>query len=113
MGDWGITVVVTAAIESPEDRFHFTPAPEENIMLLMVPAVPKDVGHCLFINQSGRGGELCLLDATYRTTKYAVPLFFICVKTSTDYAVVAVFACQFEDSNVHSHCPRHYKGVES
>ncbi|KXJ14505.1 hypothetical protein AC249_AIPGENE21615 [Exaiptasia diaphana] len=34
------------------------------------------------------GGEICLLDATYKTTKYAVPLFFLCVKTNSGYAVV-------------------------
>lgn len=34
------------------------------------------------------GGEICLLDATYKTTKYAVPLFFLCVKTNIGYAVV-------------------------
>ena len=42
---------------------------------------------------------MCLLDATYKTTKYAVPLLFLCVKTNTDYSVVAVFASPFEDSN--------------
>lgn len=34
------------------------------------------------------GGEICLLDATYKTTKYALPLFFLCVKTNSGYAVV-------------------------
>ena len=34
------------------------------------------------------GSEICLLDATYKTTKYAVPLFFLCVKTNSGYAVV-------------------------
>lgn len=45
------------------------------------------------------GNELCLLDATYRTTKYAIPLFFPCVKTNVDYTVVAIFASQFENSH--------------
>ena len=31
------------------------------------------------------GSELVLLDATYRTTRYALPLFFLMVKTNTDY----------------------------
>lgn len=34
------------------------------------------------------GNEICLLDATYKTTKYAVPLFFWCVKTNSGYSVV-------------------------
>jgi hypothetical protein len=42
-------------------------------------------------------GELCLLDATYKTTHYAVPLFFLCVRTNVDYVVVATFITQYED----------------
>ena len=50
----------------------------------------------LFIHQteeqkkllSKYGGELCLLDATHRTTKYALFLFFIVVKTNVDYQVL-------------------------
>ena len=45
------------------------------------------------------GNELCLLDATYRTTKYSIPLFFLCVKTNVDYSVVAVFACHLENTH--------------
>lgn len=26
--------------------------------------------------------DMCLLDATYKTTKYALPLFFLCVRTN-------------------------------
>ena len=33
------------------------------------------------------GSQLCLLDATYKTTKYALPLFFLCVKTNVGYLV--------------------------
>jgi len=50
---------------------------------------------------------LCLLDATYRTTRYAVPLFFLCVKTNVDYVVVATFITQFEDS---SKPPKYFEG---
>ena len=90
--------------DCPEDYFHFAPAlqdPEAD-------SSSSSQNHgSLFIYQSKwqrhllsrYGGELCLLDATYRTTKYSVPLFFVCVKTNTDYAVVAVFASQFEDSS--------------
>ncbi len=60
----------------------------------------------LFIHQTAwqkkllaKYGGLCLLDATYRTTRYAVPLFFLCVKTNVDYVVVATFITQFEDSS--------------
>ncbi|CAB4010225.1 Hypothetical predicted protein [Paramuricea clavata] len=44
------------------------------------------------------GGELVLMDATYETTKYAIPLFFVCVHGNTGYTVVAEFMCQNEDS---------------
>ena len=37
------------------------------------------------------------MDATYKTTMYAIPLFFICVHTNVGYTVVAEFMCQRED----------------
>ena len=40
------------------------------------------------------GNEICLLDATYRTTRYALPLFFMLVKANVDYEVVAAFVCE-------------------
>jgi MULE transposase domain len=43
-------------------------------------------------------GCMCLLDATYKTTRYALPLFFLCVRTNVDYIVVAEFFSQYEDS---------------
>jgi len=42
------------------------------------------------------GNELCLLDATYRTTKYSLPLYFLVVKTNMEYKVVASFVTQTE-----------------
>ena len=42
------------------------------------------------------GNHICLLDATYKTTRYAVPLFFVVVKTNIDYQVVASFVVQDE-----------------
>lgn len=38
------------------------------------------------------------MDATYKTTKYSMPLFFICVKTNVSYTVVAEFISQYETS---------------
>ncbi|CAH1268941.1 KLHL41 [Branchiostoma lanceolatum] len=37
------------------------------------------------------GNQMCLLDATYRTCRYDVPLFFLCVRTNVCYAVVGTF----------------------
>ena len=42
------------------------------------------------------GNEICLLDATYETTRYALPLFFMVVKTNVDYEVVGAFVCEGE-----------------
>ena len=38
------------------------------------------------------GNTTNLIDATYKTTKYDLALFFICVKTNVGYSVVAEFA---------------------
>jgi len=46
-----------------------------------------------------RYGSICLLDATYKTTRYALPLFFLCVRTNVHYIVVATFVTQNEDSS--------------
>ena len=42
------------------------------------------------------GNSICLLDATYKTTKYSSPLFFVVVKTNVKYQVVASFVVQDE-----------------
>ena len=42
------------------------------------------------------GNNLCLLDATYRTTKYALPLFFVAVKTNLGYSEVGESVVQYE-----------------
>ena len=44
------------------------------------------------------GSDLVLIDATYKTTKYALPLFFVCVHTNVGYKVVAEFICENEDA---------------
>ena len=42
------------------------------------------------------GNEMCLLDATYKTARYALQLFFLVVKTNVDYQVVAAFLTEGE-----------------
>ena len=42
------------------------------------------------------GNHICLLDATYKATKYAVPLFFLAIKTNVNYQVVRSFAIEDE-----------------
>ena len=38
------------------------------------------------------------MDATYKTAKYSMPLFFVCVKTNVCFSVVAEFIIQSETS---------------
>ena len=42
------------------------------------------------------GNMISLIDATYKATKYDLPLFFICVRTNVGYCVVAEFVIQDE-----------------
>ncbi|CAH2329517.1 Hypothetical predicted protein, partial [Pelobates cultripes] len=42
------------------------------------------------------GNQITLLDATYRTTRYALPLFSLCVRTNVCYVVVGAFVIQQE-----------------
>ena len=42
------------------------------------------------------GNDICLLDATYKTTRYALPLFFLAVKTNVDCQVVGSFVTEGE-----------------
>ena len=42
------------------------------------------------------GNELMLLDAIYKTKRYALPLFFMVVKTNIDYQIVASFVIENE-----------------
>ena len=42
------------------------------------------------------GNEMCLLDATYKTTRYVLLLLFLVVKTNVDYQVVAAFLIEGE-----------------
>ena len=45
------------------------------------------------------GNDLSLMDATYKTTKYDLPLFFLCVRTNTRYIIVAEFIVQSESAD--------------
>ena len=45
------------------------------------------------------GVDTLLLDATYKKSRYALPLFFLVVRTNVGYQVIAVFVCQQETGN--------------
>ena len=40
-----------------------------------------------------------MLDATYKTTRYSLPLFFVVVKTNVDYQIVGSFVVQSETTD--------------
>ena len=42
------------------------------------------------------------MDATYKTTRYALPLFFLAVKTNVDYQVVASLNFVLQDESIDS-----------
>ena len=69
---------------------------------------PIDDGKMLFVYKSFEmkemfhrfGNELLLLDATYKTTKYTLPLFFLVVKTNLIFQVCAVIVLQEESTEM-------------
>ena len=66
--------------------------------------LPEAPNGLLFVHQTNNqkrllqryGNELTLLDATYKTTKYSLALFFLVVKTNVNYQVVGSFVLQSE-----------------
>ena len=48
------------------------------------------------------GNNISLTDATYKTTRYDLALFFICVRTNVGYSVVGEFITQAETAEHNS-----------
>ena len=69
--------------EDPLRKFKFRPYEEEGERLMYVHQEQwqRDL-------LARYGGDVCLMDATYKTTKYSLPMFFVCCKTNTGYSVV-------------------------
>ena len=40
------------------------------------------------------GSKIALMDATYKTTKYTVPLYFVCVLTNSGYQIIGMICCK-------------------
>ena len=99
-------------LSSPEDNWFFRRYSDPTMSADDMISEEDDVsmtsppGGLLFIHQTGwqkrllqkYGNELSFIDATYKTTCYALPLFFVCVRTNVGYCVVASFVVQSEDS---------------
>ena len=88
----------------PDLNLFFRPKGETDDNTVGNGTVRSDSDNLLFVSQEKwqrrllnlYGTDLLLLDATYRTTRYALPLFFLVVKTNVDYQVVAVIVCESE-----------------
>ena len=52
------------------------------------------------------------LDATYKTTQYSLPLFFVCVRTNVGYIIVPEFIVETEDSEIIAEALKVIKIVE-
>lgn len=50
-------------------------------------------------------GYVACMDATYKTTNYALPLFLVVVKTPCGYVTVGIFIVQFETQTCISEAP--------
>ena len=50
------------------------------------------------------GGHLVLLDATYKTTKWALPLFFLVVQSNVCYQLAGVIVIEKETAEITEAC---------
>ena len=98
--------------ENPEWRFHFRPYKakaseskevQEHVIVNESCTFRQTL---LYVNQKSwqqqmlkrYGNAISLMDATYKTAKYELALFFIAVKINVGYSVVAEFVVQSEMS---------------
>ena len=71
-------------------------------------AIASCNGKMMFVYQSKEmknmykrcGNRMILLNATYRTTKYALPLFFVVVQTNVNFQVCCVIVLQEESTEM-------------
>ena len=98
----------------PQDSFYFRPcAPSSSPTVAEGKVDDEGDEYCvqadttqnlLFAHQTAwqkcllnrYGNEITLLDATYKTMRYELPLFFLVVKTNVNYIVVGSFITQNE-----------------
>ncbi len=98
--------------ENPLTMFHYRPytkIKEENTCEEEDPLIFSHT--LLYVHQEQwqqhllkrYGNTIVLMDATYKTTKYELPMFFVTVKTNVGYTPVADFVIQSETSD-HNYC---------
>lgn len=76
----------------PKDNFYFQPYSEVDGVITPLIFCQQTEWQKYLLD---RYGSVCFLDATYKTTKYALPLFLLVVKTNVNYCVVASFFVQY------------------
>ena len=81
--------------ENPDSKFHFRPytCNDDNVKEGLL-FVHQEKWQSVLLQKYG---ELFLMDATYKTMKYDLPLFFICIKTNMCYVVVGQFIIMSEN----------------
>ena len=94
--------------EHPEDSFYFRPSAVSTSPTTKrgseTGETCEHTEELLFAHQTAwqkqlmnlYGNEISLLDATYKTMRYELPLFFLVVKTNVNYMVVGSFIIQRE-----------------
>ena len=96
--------------ENPTTRFHYRPYKEikqEHSDCTFVKADDQQAAFSqtlLYVHQEQwqqqllrrYGNTIVLIDATYKTTKYELPIFFVTVKTNVGYTPIAEFVVQSE-----------------
>ena len=96
---------------SPDDFFSFRPYGEAPSGHTDVEGGNgEDIQTLLFIHQTAwqrrllqrYGNDMCLLDATYKTTRYSLLLFFLVVRSNVDYQVAGSFVVQNNNNIVNN-----------
>ena len=91
---------------SPESKYFFRPYKYQENSLNSEPDVKFYEQTLLWVHQEPwqqklmvmYGNTMSLMDATYKTTRYDLPLFFVGVRTNSGYCVVAEFLVQSESA---------------
>ena len=89
---------VKQSIEMREGHFNCSDGEEGNKIITDTDQYEQNLHQSKWQQQllARYGNTMSLIDATYKTTKYDLALFFICVKTNVGYSVVAEFVVQSE-----------------
>ena len=93
--------------EDPDSMFYFRPYScsdnnvKENLLF-----VHQEKWQSILLQKYG---NLFLMDATYKTMKYDLPLFFLCVKTNVCYVVVGEFVIMSENEDAISEALEKFK----